>query len=145
MGPRKYFLDWLRVGAFGLLILFHVGMLYVSWPFNLKSPHLVSIFDIRQNAQGRWFVIMEFVNGANLRELLDQAPAGLGPQKAAFFLREIAKHELKIDVRERTKPAAKAKAPRGRASAKAARAPKRGGRKQPTAAKGRSRSKRRSA
>jgi len=64
---------------------------------------------------------------------------------AEAFLREIAKHELKIDVRERTKPAAKAKAPRGRASAKAARAPKRGGRKQPTAAKGRSRSKRRSA
>ena len=64
---------------------------------------------------------------------------------AEAFLREIAKHELKIDVRERTKPAAKAKAPRGRASAKAARAPKRGGRKQPTPAKGRSRSKRRSA
>jgi serine/threonine protein kinase len=58
---------------------------------NLKSPHLVSIFDIRQTAQGRWFVIMEFVNGPNLRELLDQAPSGLGTQKAAFFLREIAK------------------------------------------------------
>lgn len=58
---------------------------------NLKSPHLVSIFDIRQNAEGRWFVIMEFVNGPSLRELLDASPAGLGPQKAAFFLREIAK------------------------------------------------------
>jgi len=30
MEPRKYFLDWLRVGAFALLIFFHVGMLYVS-------------------------------------------------------------------------------------------------------------------
>jgi hypothetical protein len=63
----------------------------ISQCMNLKSPHLVSIFDIRQTAEGRWFVIMEFVNGPNLRELLDAAPAGLGPQKAAFFLREIAK------------------------------------------------------
>jgi hypothetical protein len=41
METRKYFLDWLRVGAFGLLILFHVGMLYVTWDYNLKSPRLV--------------------------------------------------------------------------------------------------------
>jgi hypothetical protein len=58
---------------------------------NLKSPHLVTIFDVRQNADGRWFVLMEYVSGLNLRELLDQSPAGLGTQKAAFFLREIAK------------------------------------------------------
>lgn len=41
MPTRKFFLDWLRVGAFGLLILFHVGMLYAPWPYNLKSPRLV--------------------------------------------------------------------------------------------------------
>jgi hypothetical protein len=58
---------------------------------NLKSPHLVSIFDVKHNAQGRPFVIMEFVNGPSLRQLLDESPAGLGEQKAAFFLREIAK------------------------------------------------------
>lgn len=58
---------------------------------NLKSPHLVSIFDVKYNAQGRPFVIMEFVNGPSLRQLLDESPAGLGEQKSAFFLREIAK------------------------------------------------------
>jgi hypothetical protein len=58
---------------------------------NLKSPHLVSIFDVRTNAQGQNFVIMEYVNGPSLRALLDESPAGLGEQKAAFFLREIAK------------------------------------------------------
>src|SRR4029079_18556299 len=63
----------------------------ISQCMNLKSPHLVTIFDVRQNDQGRWFVLMEFVSGLNLRELLDESPAGLGPQKAAFFLREIAK------------------------------------------------------
>ncbi len=35
---RKYHLDWLRVIAFGLLIPFHVGMLYVGWFYPLKSP-----------------------------------------------------------------------------------------------------------
>ncbi|HMO26871.1 MAG TPA: serine/threonine-protein kinase, partial [Tepidisphaeraceae bacterium] len=58
---------------------------------NLKSPHLVTIFDVRQNEQGRPFVIMEYVNGPNLRQILDDNPAGVGEQKAAFFLREIAK------------------------------------------------------
>ena len=41
--PRRvYWLDWLRIGAFGLLVLYHVGMYYVSWPFHVKSPHPVA-------------------------------------------------------------------------------------------------------
>src|SRR3954463_14837404 len=58
---------------------------------NMKSPHLVSIFDVRHNDQGRPFVIMEYISGPSLRQLLDESPAGLGTQKAAFFLREMAK------------------------------------------------------
>lgn len=38
MGPRKYYLDWLRVLAFLCLIVFHVGCLYASWDYNIKSP-----------------------------------------------------------------------------------------------------------
>ena len=63
----------------------------ISHCMNLKSPHLVSIFDVRQNDQGKSFVIMEYVAGPSLRELVDESPAGLGAQKAAFFLREMAK------------------------------------------------------
>src|SRR3954462_9597384 len=37
----------------------------ISQCMNLKSPHLVTIFAVKQNAEGRWFVIMEFVSGAN--------------------------------------------------------------------------------
>ncbi|HEY2588900.1 MAG TPA: serine/threonine-protein kinase [Tepidisphaeraceae bacterium] len=58
---------------------------------NLKSPHLVTIFDVKYGNDGRPWVIMEYVSGPSLRELLDAAPAGLGVQKAAFFLREIGK------------------------------------------------------
>lgn len=58
---------------------------------NLKSPHLVSIFDVKTAHDGTPFVIMEYVAGPSLRDLLNDSPQGLGPDKAAFFLREIAK------------------------------------------------------
>jgi serine/threonine protein kinase len=58
---------------------------------NLKSPHLITIFDVRHNEQGRPFVIMEYVSGPSLADLLRDSPGGLGTQKAAFFLREIGK------------------------------------------------------
>jgi hypothetical protein len=58
---------------------------------NLKSPHLVSIFDVKSNDEGDEFVIMEYVKGPSLRELLLAEPGGLGVQKAAFFAREIGK------------------------------------------------------
>jgi glucan biosynthesis protein C len=35
---RLFFLDWVRIIAFLLLILYHVGMYYVSWDWHVKSP-----------------------------------------------------------------------------------------------------------
>jgi hypothetical protein len=35
---RAYFLDWLRIGGFALLVVYHVGMYYVSWDWHVKSP-----------------------------------------------------------------------------------------------------------
>jgi hypothetical protein len=63
----------------------------ISQCMNLKSPHLVTIFDVKYNGEGRPFVIMEYVSGPSLRQLLDESPSGLGEQKSAFFLREIGK------------------------------------------------------
>lgn len=40
MPARRHDLDWLRVIAFGLLILFHCGMFYVeNWGWHVKSQH----------------------------------------------------------------------------------------------------------
>jgi serine/threonine protein kinase len=58
---------------------------------NIKSPHLVTIFDVKYNDRNEPFVLMEYVSGPSLHDLLSEAPGGLGAQKAAFFLREIAK------------------------------------------------------
>jgi hypothetical protein len=63
----------------------------VSHCMNLKSPHLVTIFDVKQSAQGDYFIVMEYVQGPSLRDLLIAEPNGLGAQKAAFFVRELAK------------------------------------------------------
>lgn len=34
---RHYGMDWLRIGAFQLLILYHVGMAFVPWDFQVKA------------------------------------------------------------------------------------------------------------
>ncbi len=63
----------------------------ISQCMNLKSPHLITIFDVKYNDKGRPFVIMEYVSGPSLADLIKESPGGLGTQKAAFFLREIGK------------------------------------------------------
>ena len=35
---RHYGLDWLRIGAFGLLIVYHVAMVFSTWDWVIKSP-----------------------------------------------------------------------------------------------------------
>ncbi len=40
MPERRYDLDWLRILVFGLLIFYHIGMLYVqNWGFHFKSVY----------------------------------------------------------------------------------------------------------
>lgn len=39
---RQFYLDWLRILAFGLLVVYHVGMYYVTWDWHIKSPHMGS-------------------------------------------------------------------------------------------------------
>jgi hypothetical protein len=63
----------------------------VSHCINLKSPHLVSIFDVKKTSDGEYVIVMEYCSGPSLRDLLIAEPTGFPPEKAAFFVREIAK------------------------------------------------------
>ncbi|MCH8150024.1 MAG: serine/threonine protein kinase, partial [Planctomycetes bacterium] len=63
----------------------------VTHCMNLSSPHLVKVFDVKKNADGEYFIVMEYIEGPSLRDILIAEPKGLGPQKAAFFIRELAK------------------------------------------------------
>jgi len=77
MGERKYFLDWLRVSAFGFLIVFHVGMLYVAYPFNLKSPRLLPEIEPWMTALGAFRLpLLFFISGVASRFLIARLGAG---------------------------------------------------------------------
>ncbi|HEY8570874.1 acyltransferase family protein [Phenylobacterium sp.] len=77
MTDRKHHLDWLRVLAFALLILFHTGLLYVTWAYNLKSPRLVPWLEWPMSALGAWRMVMIFViSGVASRFLLGKLGAG---------------------------------------------------------------------
>lgn len=52
---RRHDLDTLRIGAFGLLILYHVGMAYVAgWDFHLKSTYTAEWLQWPMIALNRW-------------------------------------------------------------------------------------------
>ena len=63
----------------------------VSHCMNLKSPHLVTIFDVKRTSKNIPCVIMEFVNGPSLRHILKEQPGGVGLAKALYLVREIGR------------------------------------------------------
>lgn len=78
VGERKYFLDWLRVIAFGLLVLFHVGMLYVTWDYNLKSARIFPNFELAMIAVSPWrLALLFFISGVASRFLLEKLAPGV--------------------------------------------------------------------
>jgi serine/threonine protein kinase len=54
---------------------------------NLKSPHLITIYDLRTNDAGDTFVIMEYVSGPSLTSILAEHPQGLPHDQVRAWLR----------------------------------------------------------
>lgn len=68
---RHYGLDWLRIGAFGLLIFYHVGMVFVPWDFHVKTAHPIDWVAIPMHATNSWRLMLLFVvSGYASRALL---------------------------------------------------------------------------
>src|SRR5688572_16453670 len=57
---------------------------------NLKHPNLIDLFDIRYDEQGDAWVVMEYVAGANLKDVIDRNPNGLPLDQVEFWFRGIA-------------------------------------------------------
>jgi glucans biosynthesis protein C len=74
---RLYFLDWLRVGAFALLVLYHVGMYYVSWPWHVKSPDAGTALEPWMRLSSPWRLSLLFLisGAATSFMLLREAPS----------------------------------------------------------------------
>jgi peptidoglycan/LPS O-acetylase OafA/YrhL len=77
LGERRYDLDWVRIGAFLLLILYHVGMYYVSWDWHVKSPHASSLIEPLMLLTSPWRLSVLFlVSGVATAYLLERQPRG---------------------------------------------------------------------
>ncbi|MBB3871409.1 acyltransferase family protein [Brevundimonas mediterranea] len=72
MTGRRYDLDWIRVGAFMLLILYHVGMFYVPWDYHVNSPRPVEALEPIMLLTNPWRLTLLFlVSGCATRFLAD--------------------------------------------------------------------------
>src|SRR3981189_1193959 len=70
-GEGRGDLDWVRIGAFGLLIFYHVGMLYVSWGFHIKSAHRITALEPLMLVLNPWRLSLLFlVSGVATRFML---------------------------------------------------------------------------
>ena len=62
----------------------------VTQCLNLKHPHLVALYDVKQDDQDNSWVVMEYVSGQSLEEVMQQHPSGLPAEEAVTWLRGIA-------------------------------------------------------
>ena len=73
LGERRYDLDWVRIGAFMLLIFYHVGMYYVTWDWHVKSPHASSTIEPLMFLTSPWRLALLFlISGVATGYLLDR-------------------------------------------------------------------------
>lgn len=71
MNGRQYGLDWLRIGAFALLILYHIGMFFVPWGWHVKAAAPVEWAVWPMMAVSPWRLMLLFViSGVVSRALL---------------------------------------------------------------------------
>ncbi len=57
---------------------------------NLRHPNLVELYDVRQIDENQAWIVMEYIAGKSLRELLDQHPNGLPEYQAVAIFEQLA-------------------------------------------------------
>jgi glucan biosynthesis protein C len=65
---RRADIDWIRVAAFGLLIVYHVGLVYAPWDWHVHSPHTFEPLRYAALVTNPWrLTLLFFVSGVALR------------------------------------------------------------------------------
>jgi hypothetical protein len=68
---RRHDIDWVRVLAFDLLILFHVGMFFVPWKWHIKNNELTEVLVLPMYFLSQWRLpILFLVSGMGTRYAL---------------------------------------------------------------------------
>lgn len=71
---RHYGMDWLRIGAFALLILYHVGMVFTPWPYHVKTAEPIEWLALAMKLTNPWRLTLLFVvSGYASRALFGKA------------------------------------------------------------------------
>ncbi len=85
---RRHDLDALRIGAFLLLILYHLGMFYVPWDWHVKSTHILPALEVPMGLLNPWRLTLLFViSGAATRFMMEKLTAGqLAAQRSQRLL-----------------------------------------------------------
>ncbi len=75
---RRYDLDWLRILAFGLLIFYHTGMLYVAdWGYHVKSQYQSESLQTVMLLVNPWRMpILWMISGIAIRFILAKVSIG---------------------------------------------------------------------
>src|SRR5574338_1346265 len=77
MTDRRYDLDWLRITAFGLLILYHCGMFYVTWDWHVKSSRASETIEPLMMLVNPWrLTLLMLISGAATRFMADKMSVG---------------------------------------------------------------------
>lgn len=84
---RRHDLDWVRVLAFGLLVLYHVGMYYVTWEWHVDSPHAGPALEPFMMLSSPWRLSLLFlVSGVATAFLVEKLRRGTGAGAPPRFL-----------------------------------------------------------
>ena len=75
---RHYGMDWLRIGAFQLLILYHVGMAFVPWGFSIKMTPPIDWTVIPMFLTNPWRLSLLFVVSGFASAALLERSSGVG-------------------------------------------------------------------
>lgn len=68
--PRRTDLDWLRIGAFGLLILYHLAMYFGPWSWHLNSRRSADWLGVAMVASNPWRLSLLFlISGVAVRHM----------------------------------------------------------------------------
>ncbi len=88
VASRQFFLDWVRIIAFFLLILYHVGMVYVSWDYHVKSSLPVTAIEPLMQLSSPWRLGLLFlISGAACGSMLQKnGPARFVRQRSVRLL-----------------------------------------------------------
>lgn len=113
-GQRHYGLDWLRIAAFGLLILYHIGMVFAPWGWVIKSSHVYTALIPPMALLTPWRLPLLFaVSGYASAKLLarSEGPRGFAASRnarllipLAFGMAALVPIEMWIRVSERGYP-----------------------------------------